>query len=81
MLIKIRRAAHRLTGIVDDEIEPVPRRQQMAAERFHAWRVTQIKAEDFQAMTPFREVSLLRITRGGVTRETGGDNELSSGSQ
>lgn len=38
--VELRRAAHRLAGVVDDEVQPVTGGQQLAAERFHAgvWR-------------------------------------------
>ena len=79
--VELRWAAHGLAGVVDDEVEPRQLAQELMTERLDAGRVTQIQTEHLQAMAPFCEVRLLRVTRGGVAREAGGDDQLRTGAQ
>jgi hypothetical protein len=55
-----------LTGVVDDEIEPISRRQQVVAERLDARRVPEIQAEQLEPVAPDLEVGLARIADGGI---------------
>ena len=73
--IEGRRAAHGLAGVVDDEIQPVAGGQQGLAEGFHAGRVAQVQAEHLEAVAPLAEIRLLGVTRGGIARETRGDDQ------
>jgi hypothetical protein len=78
--VEVGRAAHCLTGVVDDEVEPVARVEQVLAERLHTGRVPQVEPEDLQSMAPVGEIGLLRIALGGVAREASGDDEVGTGS-
>ncbi|MNM76714.1 hypothetical protein D3C81_885450 [compost metagenome] len=79
--IELRRTAHGLAGVVDDEIQPRTRGQQLIAERLHAGRVAQIQSVHLQTMTPNGEVGFFRITCRRVTRETRGDDQFRTGTQ
>ena len=54
---------------------------EVAAERFDARRVTQIEAEDLQAVAHSREVGLLRVTRRRVTRKARRDDQVRAAAQ
>src|SRR4051812_10188724 len=75
------RAAHRLTCVVDDEVETAARRQQLVAERLNARRVAQIEAEDLQSILPLVEVGLLRVADRAVAWKTRGDDEMRAAAQ
>src|SRR4030095_13834611 len=79
--IEIRRTPHGLTGIVDDEVQALTRRQQLLTERLDTRRVAQVQAEDFQPTAPVPEIRLRRIARGRVTRETRSDDEARASTQ
>ena len=79
--VEIRRPSHRLAGVVDDEIQPLPRGQQLVAERLHAGRVAQVQPVDLQPVSPLGEVRLLRIACGGVARKARGHDQLGAGAQ
>src|SRR5687768_14765985 len=81
MRIKIRRATHRLTRIVNDKIQAWPSSHQVPAKSFDARCVAKIQSENLQAITPFCKVRFGCITFGGVTRKTSRDNERCSGAQ
>ena len=81
MLVEVRRAAHGLAGVVDDEVEPVAGRQQVPAERLDARRVAQVEPEDLEPVAPVGEVGLGGVARGRVAREAGGDDQLRAGAQ
>jgi hypothetical protein len=81
VLIEVRRAPHRLARVVDDEIQPVARLQQVTAKRLDARRVAQVQPEDLQAMSPLIEIRLGCVAGGGVAREPGGDDELRPGTE
>ena len=59
--VEVGRPPHRLAGVVDDEVEARPRRQQLAAERLDARRVAQVEAEDLEPIGPLVEVGLARV--------------------
>jgi hypothetical protein len=67
--VELRRAAHRLAGVVDDEVEPLVRRPKMLAEALDARRVPQVEPEDLEAIAPVVEVALLGVPGCGVARE------------
>jgi hypothetical protein len=46
--VELGRPAHGLAGVVDDEVEPLARREQVAAERLDARRVAQVEPEDLE---------------------------------
>ena len=75
MLVELGRTAHRLARIVDDEIETVTRPQQLGAERLDARRMTQIEAEDLEAVAPLGEVGFGGVAGGRVAREARRDDE------
>jgi hypothetical protein len=81
VLIIIGWAAHRLAGVVDDKIQALAAFHQVPAERFHARRVAQIEAENFQTMTPLLEIRLARITRRRVAGEARGDDQARARAQ
>jgi hypothetical protein len=60
--VKLRRASNRLTRVVDDEIEPWKRFQQLPAQRLDAGRVAQIQSEDLESIAPLVEIRFLRVT-------------------
>ena len=68
--VELRRPPHGLAGVVDDEVEPVARGEQVAAERLDARRVPQIEPEDLEPVAPVAEVGLLRVARGGSCAES-----------
>jgi hypothetical protein len=74
--VEVGRPAHRLARVVDDEVEPVARREQVRAERLDARRVPQVEPEDLEPLAPVGEVGLLRVARRGVAREARGDDQL-----
>ena len=76
VLVKIRRPAHGLAGVIDDEIQPVARREQMPAERLHAGRVPQVQSENLQPVAPFRKIRFRRVAPGRVAREARGHDQL-----
>ena len=74
--VELRRPAHRLAGVVDDEVQPAARGDQVRAERLDAWRVPQIEAEDLQAIAPRLEVGFAGVACRGVAREPRGDDQV-----
>jgi hypothetical protein len=81
VLVERRRAPHGLTGVVDDEVEAVVRREELVAERVDARRVAQVEAEDLEAVRPLLEVGLARVARGRVAREARRDDEPRAGAE
>ena len=76
MPVEVGRPAHGLAGVVDDEVEPVPRREQVRAERLDARRVAQVEPEDLEPVAPVAEVRLARVPGRGVAREARRDDQL-----
>ena len=74
-------AAHGLTGVVDDGIEPLARCRYMGAECLDTWRVAQVKAEDLEPVAPLGEVRFGCVTRCSVAREACGDDQFSAASE
>ena len=66
MLVKGGRPPHRLTGVVDDEVQPILCPEQLATKRFHARRVAQIEPEHGEAVAPRGEIGFLGVSRRGV---------------
>ena len=58
--VELRRTTDRLARVVDDEVQPAARGEQLAAERLHAPRVAQIEPEDLEAGRPLLEVRFPR---------------------
>ena len=79
--VEVGRPAHGLAGVVDDEVEPVPRREQVRAERLDARRVAQVEPEDLEPVAPVVEVRLARVPGRGVAREARRDDQLRAGAQ
>ena len=79
--VEVGRTAHRLAGVVDDEVEPVARGQQLAAERLDARRVPQVESEDLEPVAPVAEVGLGGVARGGVAGKARGDDEVRARAQ
>jgi hypothetical protein len=79
--VEVRRTSHRLAGVVDDEVEPVARGENVLRERFDARRVTQIEAEDLQSVAPLAEVGFGRIAGGGVAGKAGRDDQRCTATQ
>ena len=52
VLVEIGRTTNRLAGVIDDEIEPRARGEQVTAKGLHTRRVAQVQAENFQAVAP-----------------------------
>ena len=73
--VELRRAAHGLARVVDDEVEAFAGSDQFAAERFDAGRMAQVEAEDFQTIGPFAEVRLFRVACGRIAREARRDDQ------
>ena len=67
--VEVRRPAHGLARVVDDEVEPVARLVQMPAELLDARRVPQVEAEDLEPVAPDVEVGLLRVPGRRVPRK------------
>ena len=79
--VEVRRPAHGLARVVDDEVEPVARLVQVPAELLDARRVTQIEAEDLEPIAPVVEVGLLRVPGRRVPRKPRRHDQRGSGSQ
>ncbi len=77
--IEFRRPAHRLAGVVDDEIQAVAGLAQMPAKRLHARRVPQIEPENLQPVAPFGKVRFLRVARRRIARKTRRHNQMRPG--
>src|SRR5438552_3251291 len=81
MLVECRRTTHRLTRIVDDEVEPVSRLEELGAKRFDARRVSEIETEDLHAMAPLFEIRFARIAGRRVARKASRDDETRAGAK
>ena len=79
--IELRRPPHGLAGVVDDEVEPVVRRQQVMAEGLDARRVPQIEPEDLEPIAPLGEVRFLRVARGRIARKARGHDQVRAGAE
>ena len=55
VLVEIGRTPDGLARVVDDEVEPVARGEQLVAERLDARRVAQIESEDLEPIAPLAE--------------------------
>ena len=81
VLIKIRRAAHRLTGIVDDEIETITRGDEVTAKGLDTRGVPQIEPENFEPFCPLGKIGFGGVARGRVAWKSRGDDEVGAGTQ
>ena len=79
--VEVGRPPHGLAGVVDDEVEPVARRQQVRAERLDARRVAQVEPEDLEPVAPVLEVRLARVPRRRVAREARRHDQLRARAQ
>ncbi len=66
------RTAHRLRGVVDEDVQPVVRLLDVPREELDAGGVPQVEAVDVQPMRPRREVGLSRVALRRVLRKAGG---------
>ena len=67
---------HRLTGVADDHIQPVQFSKEMIAKELDARRVAQVQSKDLQPVLPVGEVFFSGVSRGGISREAGGYDDL-----
>ena len=74
--VEISRSPHRLAGVVDDEVESLPRDGQVSAESVDARGVAQVEPEHLEPVTPLAEVGLARVPGGAVTREASRDDQV-----
>src|SRR3989338_4678597 len=81
MPVELRRPAHRLAGVVDDEVEPGMGREELPAERLDAGRMAQVEPENLETIAPCAEIRPPRIARGRIAREPRGDDELRARAQ
>ncbi len=79
--VEVGRSANRLTGVVDDDVEPPPCGEHVSTERLDARRVPEVEPEDLQTVTPVGEVGLGGVPRGGVAREAGRHDQRSPATQ
>ena len=79
--VEVGRPPHRLAGVVDDEVEALAGRAEMAAEPFDARRVAEVEAEDLEPLAPLVEVGLLGVTRGGIAGEARRHDQLRAGAK
>ena len=70
----IRRAAHGLAGVVDDEVQRGQGVRQVLREQLHAGRVTQVQPVHLEAITEVLEVLLPGVAGGRVAWEARGDD-------
>ncbi len=75
------RPSHRLTGVVDDEVEALARLTEVMAEGLHARRVAKVEAEDLEPVAPLLEVGLLRVPHRRVAREARRHDQLRTGAE
>ena len=74
--VEVGRSPHRLAGVVDDEVEPLPRGGQVGAERVDARGVAQVEPEHLEPVAPLAEVGLARVPGGAVAREASRDDQV-----
>jgi hypothetical protein len=63
VLVELGRPPHGLAGVVDDEVEPVARLEQVLAERLDARRVAQVEPKISSRSPHSLEVGLARVAR------------------
>src|SRR5512141_1066558 len=61
VLVEVGRATNRLTGMVDDEIEPIACMEQLGTECVHARSVAKVESEDLETIAPLGEIRLLCV--------------------
>ncbi len=81
VLVERWRTAHRLAGVVDDEVQPVPAVEQHLAECFHARRVPEIQSVDVEPVSPVAKIRFRCVARRRVPREPGRHDELGPAAQ
>src|SRR5262245_24110512 len=60
---------HRLAGIVDDEVEAIEVVAEVRREPLDARSMTEIEAEDLEAVAEARKVGLRRVAPGCIVRK------------
>src|SRR4030088_2833791 len=75
MLVEIVGAADGLASIVDDEGQPLLRRQHFLAERFDTRRVPQVEAVDLEAVGPLAEIRRASVPSRRVARKSSSDDQ------
>src|SRR5258706_15398050 len=81
MLVEIRRPPDSLTRVVDDEVQPLFRRQQLLAERLDARRVAKIEAGDLEAVGPLGEIVLASIAGSRIAGKARGNDDTRAGAR
>ncbi len=81
MVVEADGAPHGLTGIVDDEVQPIAALEQLATERLDARRVAEVDAVDREPVSPLAEVRFARIASRGVAGEAGGGDDARAGAE
>ena len=80
--VELGRPAHRLAGVVDDEVEPVPRRRAGARQNASTLGVWRRSRPKISSRSPHvGEVGLPRVARGRVAREARRDDQVRAGAQ
>jgi hypothetical protein len=74
-------AAHRLRGIVEEEVEAVLGVDQIAREQLDRGGVAEVQAVHLEPMPPGGEIRLLRITPHGIVREPRGRDDVGARAQ
>src|SRR5258708_6063494 len=75
VLVEVGRPPDGLTRVVDDEVQPLFRRQQLPAERLDARRVAKIEAVDLESVGPLAEIMLASIAGRRIAWKARGDDE------
>ena len=81
VLIEVRRTPYRLAGVIDDEVQAGQGGQQMPAEGLDTGRVAEVQAEDFQPVSPLREVRFRGIAGGRIAGEARADDQVGACTQ
>ena len=79
--IEGRRPAHRLAGVVDQDVEAAEAPFEVPREDLDRRRVAQVEPVDLEAVLPLREVALARVALGGVVGKARGGDHLAAGAQ
>jgi len=72
---------HRLAGVVDDEVEPLPTVGEVSTERIDTRGVAQVEAEHLEVVAPVGEVRFARVPARAVAGKPSGDDQLRPGAQ
>ena len=73
--------AHRLAGVVHDEVEALEAGEHLPAEGLDARRVPQVDAVDGETIAPRGEVGLARVALRGIVRKARRGDDTRAGTQ